>query len=752
MRLIPPVFVALIFLTTSALASEIHTAAAVFDGAHEPPASSNPFEGRVVNAQGDPVAGAEITILGRAGEARTDSEGRFTWTPDPPTPFEVLVVAPGGLYMKPVLVEKLPAGVLELTVSPLLNEIVTVSGSAGSIETTPAAGTATLTSNEILTRAPANLTQALENVAGINQVSEGHAAVPAVRGLARGRTLILIDGARVSSERRVGPSATFLDPDVIESIEVARGPGSVAYGSDAFGGVISVRTRTVAPRAPFHARAAATMGAGIPERRASMELSKGSSRGGALFAAHTRNVEDYDGPDGEVFNSGYADRGFLGRITYQLGRGLFSAGWQSDFGRDVERPRNNSRTVRFYYPTEDSHRLTVGYDLRDVGGFSRLLFTGFAGSYAQVTDQDRFATATTGRSIERADVAANDFHLKAGAERLIRGARLELGVDVNGRYGLRALDILESYTLDGGLARRTENVSVDSARRVDTGVYASVDTALTPALTFAGGVRGDHVGSRNRGGFFGDRSASHAAASGFVALTAGSFGGFSTTVQIARGFRDPVLSDRYFRGPSGRGFITGNPDLEPESSVQYDLGVRYTASRLRAATYFYHYRLNDLIERYQTETDFFFFRNRGRARLRGFEVEMQASLGWNVSMETAFQSARGRALDDNAYLDDITPETLSVQLRKNLGVRGAFAQVRTAFFAEDTRPGPTEREAPGYTLIEAAGGVTVTRALELRLSARNLLNERYLASQDVRTVLAPGRSVSLSAVVRIGRR
>ena len=48
-----------------------------------------------------------------------------------------------------------------------------------------------------------------------------------------------------------------------------------------------------------------------------------------------------------------------------LGGGLLSAGWQSDFGRDIERPRNNSRTVRFYYPTEDSHRLTVGYDLRD---------------------------------------------------------------------------------------------------------------------------------------------------------------------------------------------------------------------------------------------------------------------------------------------------------------------------------------------------------------------------------------------------
>ncbi len=710
------------------------------------------LEGRILDARGEPVAGAEVTILGRTGAARTDTDGRFSWTPDPSPPFEVLVIAPGGVYMKPLRVERLTGGVLELTVVPLVTEIVTVSGSAGSIETTPAAGTATLTSMEIQTRTPANLIQALENVAGVNQVSEGQAAVPAVRGLARGRTLILIDGARVSSERRVGPSATYLDPDVIEGIEVARGPGSVAYGSDAFGGVISVRTRTVAPHSPLAIRMSGTVGAGIPDRRASVELTQGFSRGGVLLAAHTRDVDDYRGSEQTVFNSGYADRGLLARATYQLGDGLLSAGWQSDFGRDIERPRDNSRMVRFFYPTEDSHRLTVGYDVRDLGGFSRVLLTGFAGSYSQVTDQDRAQTPTTARSVQRADVSAKDFHVRASAERPFGVSRLEIGVDINGRFGLRALDILETYGLDTALAQRTDTISVNSARRTDTGLYASIEAAPLPALSIAGGVRGDYVTSQNSGGFFGDRSTSNGAGSGFVALTAGSFGGFSTTVQVARGFRDPVLSDRYFRGPSGRGFITGNPDLEPESSFQVDLGLRFTTSRLRAATYVYQYRIDDLIERFSTQTDFFFFRNRGRARLRGFEAEMQGTLGWGLSLESAFQTARGRALDDGAYLDDITPETASIQVRKDFGIRGAFAQVRTALFAEDSRPGPTERVAPEYTLVDAAGGVTVVRGFDLRLSARNLLNDDYLASQDVRAVAAPGRSVSLSAVVRLSRR
>lgn len=713
--------------------------------------SAAAFEGRILDAQGKPVAGAEVTILGRAGESRTDRDGRFTWTPDPSPPFELLVVAPGGVYMKPVLVERLTGGVLELTVVPLVNEFVTVSGSAGSIESTPGAATATLTATEIGSRSPANLVQALENVAGISQVSEGQAAVPAVRGLARGRTLILIDGARVASERRAGPSATFLDPDVIESVEVARGPGSVAYGSDAFGGVISIRTRTVAPLSPFAARVSATLGAGIPDRRYGAELSKGFTRGGALLAVHSRSAGNYRAPDGEVFNSGYEDRGFLARITYQLGDGLLSAAWQSDLGRDIERPRDNSRVVRFFYPIEDSHRLTLGYDVRDVAGFSRLVLTAFHGAYAQVTDQDRFGTATAARSVERADVSSKDFQVRGNAERRYGAARLEMGVDVNGRYGLRALDIFESYTREGAQADFDENVAVDSARRVDTGLYASVDAALTSIISIAGGARGDYVVTHNRGGYFGDRSTAQGAGSGFLSLTAGSSRGTTTTFQVARGFRDPVLSDRYFRGPSGRGFITGNPDLNPETSLQFDLSVHYTASRVRAAFYAYEYRINDLIERYQDGTDLFFFRNRGRARLRGLEAEVQGMLGAGITVEGALQTARGRSLDDDEFLDDIAPETVSLQLRKAFATRGGFAQLRAAWHAADDRPGPTERIVPSSLVIDAGAGLSILPRLDLRIFARNLLNERYLASQDVRTVQAPGRSVSLAATVRLGR-
>jgi outer membrane receptor protein involved in Fe transport len=704
------------------------------------------FRGQVVDrSTGAPVEGATVMVTGLPGTARTRADGRFQLEPRPVPPFQVVVVLANGTVAHPVDVTTFDGAETRIAIDPLASESLTVVGAAPSVTVAPGAATTMLSAEQIRRRSPEHLVQALEMVPGINQVSEGHAAVPAIRGLARGRTLLLIDGGRVSSERRVGPSATFADPASFEGIDVARGPGSVAYGSDAIGGVISVRTRRAEPGSGFHVRGSGTFGGGVPDRRAAIEISQGLAAGGVLFQAHARETDDWDSPvdDSAIFNSGWKDRGVLARFDHQAGPGVFSAGWQSDFGRDVERPRNNSRTVRFYYPHEDSHRFTTSYEVNDHVGFQNLTVTGFLGTSDQRTDQDRFATATTGRSIERADVAAKDFHVKGSGVKFVGPARAEFGIDVNGRFGLEAHDIAIRYDTAGAIISQSDNLSVEAAHRVDTGAYAQVEGAVVPTVRLSGGVRVDRVSTTNEGGYFGDRSTAHGAASGFAAVTVGPFAGVSVTAQAARGFRDPTLSDRYFRGPSGRGFITGNPDLEPEKTRQFDLGARYALGRVQLGAYAYHYRINDLVERYQTETDFFYFRNRGRARLRGFEVEARADLGHGFALETTGQIGRGMALDDSANLDDVSADMIAVLGRKDFG-SGRFVQVRAAWIADDRRPGPSEIVAPGATVVDAAAGWSLTRYLDLRFSARNLLDDEYYASPDARWVYAAGRSASLT--------
>jgi len=711
--------------------------------------AAHAFDGRVVDDRtGRAVANAEVSILGLPGSVRTDADGRFSWRPNPAPPFEVLVILPDGAVAKPVLIESVDwSATLIIRVSAAVDEDVLVAGAAPSIDASPAAGMTLLTGREIAIRSPENLVQALEHVAGVHQISEGHAAVPAIRGLAAGRTLILIDGARVNSERRVGASATYLDPNTLDGVDVARGPGSVAYGSDAFGGVISARTRRPEAGAPLQVRLNGTAGAGVPERRVSADISRGFATSGVLAQAHWREADDWSSPEGPVVNSGWRDSGFLLRSVHATGSGHLSFGWQSDFGRDIERPRNNSRAVRFFYPEETSHRLTASLTRSRLGPLGGVSMHAMAGTYANVTDQDRAATATAPRRVDRADVSARDYQLRTTAERDLGNARIEFGLDLNGRSGLRALDIVETYDMSGALARTETVVSVDDAWRHATGLFVQAEAALMPRLFVSGGARLDRSSTRNRGGYFGSRETSHTALSGLVSLTAAPLAGLTITAQAARGFRDPVLSDRYFRGPSGRGFVTGNPDLHPETSLQFDGALRYTAGRVRLALFGYRYAIRDLIERYGGAGDDFFFRNRGDAVIRGGEIEMQASLPADFTLEITAHTARGDDHEPGAPLDGIAPAAISGLVRRHFGGRG-YAQVRAAAHAADDRPGPTERAVPGYQVVDLGGGVRVSRQLELRAQVRNVFDETFYASQDTRAVLAPGRTASITAALR----
>ena len=302
-------------------------------------AAQESFTGRVIDERSKTgVAGATVSIAGYPGTIKTDSEGRFTWSPRPEAPFQVIIVLPAGQVVSPVTVERAD-GQVELTVNPLRDESLTVVGVAPSVTTTPAAGMTLLSSRQIAQRAPENLMQALETVPGVNQVSEGHASVPAIRGLARGRTLLLIDGGRVTSERRVGPSATFADPATFEGIDVARGPGSVAYGSDALGGVISVRTRRAEP---------GLAAAGPRQRHARRRCSGSARRGGSLEGpvSWRRDLPGARPLGGRLGRSGRRrDPQFGMEGPWLPGPGRSSGRQGHALGRPAERLRQGHRTA-----------------------------------------------------------------------------------------------------------------------------------------------------------------------------------------------------------------------------------------------------------------------------------------------------------------------------------------------------------------------------------------------------------------------
>ena len=223
-------------------------------------------------------------MVDQRSTARTDADGRFALVPDPQLPATLIVVGSRGELFPPIY---LPRFVPEIRLDAAYRETVTVTtGATPNIEGTPASAPVVYGSEEIEQRKPAHIAEAIATTPGVSLRGEGPPAVPVVRGLAGGRTLLIIDDARIVAERRAGPSATFVDPISLGSIEISRGPGSVAYGSDAIGGVVHLRPRDPIPGQPdFRYDAWGAFG-GLSTRSAALEFSTDAFGGAVLTSIH----------------------------------------------------------------------------------------------------------------------------------------------------------------------------------------------------------------------------------------------------------------------------------------------------------------------------------------------------------------------------------------------------------------------------------------------------------------------------------
>ena len=141
----------------------------------------------------------------------------------------------------------------ELPLEALMNlEVPKVYG-ASKLEqkTTEAPSSVTIiTADEIKKQGYRTLADVLRSVQGFNISYDRNYAFLGARGISLGdfnnRVLLLVDGHRVNNNFTDGASidtAFILDIDLVDRVEIIRGPSSVLYGNNAFFGVINVITR-----------------------------------------------------------------------------------------------------------------------------------------------------------------------------------------------------------------------------------------------------------------------------------------------------------------------------------------------------------------------------------------------------------------------------------------------------------------------------------------------------------------------------
>ncbi|MEG1328339.1 MAG: TonB-dependent receptor plug domain-containing protein, partial [Janthinobacterium sp.] len=136
----------------------------------------------------------------------------------------------------------------------LSNVVVTASGTAVEIREAPAS-ISVITREDIERKPVTSIGELLSTVPGVTGGLSGTGAQSKIRlrGLPEKYTLILIDGKRQGNSSGVNyrddlgqQDLDWISPEMIERIEVVRGPMSSLYGSDAMGGVINIITRKIA--------------------------------------------------------------------------------------------------------------------------------------------------------------------------------------------------------------------------------------------------------------------------------------------------------------------------------------------------------------------------------------------------------------------------------------------------------------------------------------------------------------------------
>lgn len=368
----------------------------------------------------------------------------------------------------------------------------------------------------------------LAREAGLQIGRNGGAGQPAsafIRGANSTHTVLLVDGVRVNEVFGGGPLLNEIAPELIERIEVLRGPASSLYGSDAIGGVIQIFTRQgqrahtrVTLGSDSHAALSAGAGGKMGDLSYSLNVQRTSehapsaSRAGAAFTF---------APDDDPFRqSGYNARFVWDiqpdwKLSYQTVRSVSRTHF--DAGNEMLDTRNRSRTDSHTFQLQGN--LSADWKSTVSAGESRnKLVREFTGSFDGPSDSSQ-------RQLSWLNEWKQSWGLlTAGLETL----RQELDNSATA-YPVTQRDVYSAFV--GAQTSIDSHQLQVNARSDDNSQFGRHNTGLL--------AYGYQLGSQLR-----------LRASG------------------ATSFRAPSFVDLYFPGFS-------NPDLRPEEGINREIGADY---------------------------------------------------------------------------------------------------------------------------------------------------------------------------------
>ncbi len=590
-----------------------------------------------------------------------------------------------------------------------------------------------ITGDELRLRGITAVSTALQSIAGVTIAqsgSFGSATSLFVRGGESRYVKVLVDGVPVNDPGGAIDLST-LTTDNVDRIEIVRGPASVLYGADAVAGVVQIFTR----------RGSGALRTVVSARGGSYGSSDvdGTLLGGLANGDFSLGLARHDTKGIYAFNNAYDNT-------------VASAGVHLALD-----PRTDLRvSLRyndglFHYPTDgggtpvDSNA-KLSQDRTTIAGELTRILTPRLDAHLTLTSE-----STTGGTDDRPDDStASGTEILDQTRRRAADLRANLSLPVatilTGGASLEQEDErTESQFLFGG----SSSSSIFAASRRNSAFYAQTLSTLPESVVVTAGGRLD---DNERFGKFGTY---RLGASWRVIGDTRLHGSLGTA------FSEPSFAENY-----STGFVTGNPNLSPERTASWEVGLRQALfnDRVEASVTHFDQRFRNLID-YTGDTTACgaSYCNVARARSLGQEFELRVVplarlvLDANLThldtkvLTAGFDTTSGGLYHEGEQL--IRRPTTSWNLGGTYTAQYANIDLRIIHVGErtdrDFRPFPALPVVdPAYMRTDLGADVPLTplgaqfSTAALTLNIENLFDVNY---QSIFNFLSPRRTILAGA-------
>jgi len=643
-----------------------------------------------------------------------------------------------------------------------------------------------VTSGEIEKNTPMTSGQALQRLPGVSMATSGIWNInPTIRGLSLGRTLVLIDGVRESNNiwRQTDPMAPIIDMGEIERIEVIKGPASVLYGTDALGGVVNIITK----KPNFALKDEWTFSNSAEGLYSSVDegwygryrLSGGGHGFDFMLSAAGRDNDNYeDGNRDEVNNSQFKNQSFDFKSHYYFNPDHFvtldiRVNEIDDMGVTFK-----PDSPYFRYTEYDNQTYKLAYDGKNIGFFDSVHFDIFHTEQERKVEGKGFSGDKPMYSLKTSDV---DTH-SSGANmhtfiNIKETQRLLAGFSYSHETSTSNETLKSFRTVDDKQMMRLDFEPIPDAETDLYGIFAQDEIFIGDKTTLTLAGRYDHIETSSEDLPFKkitykptgpeiDEYKESMPDQKFDAFTynVGLLYALTSNVHLTAnansGFRAPTIMELYaIRWGADRAYY-GNPDLDPEQSYNFDMGVKLNYQKFRGMFNIYYNRVKDFIDTEMTgeywqgkEKELYI--NISEAELCGFETSAEYDLLRWMTIFGNLAYVTGEDTDKDKYLSDIPPLNglAGVRFHMENGKKKYWLELETQIFDKQDHTAPGEDDTAGYSIFNIRSGMKLPAGyfenITLTLNVENLFNKQYHEHLKVKDNHSPCPGLNILAGLKI---